>query len=88
MFVNSYPVDEITLVSCMSCESDSASGKEGVTVLRECESGSEGGDSDNTAWVKVDKTHILGQFTGNPGMKQIPSHPTEVSETVDLFFWR
>jgi hypothetical protein len=50
------------------------------------ESGSEGSDGDDTAWVKVDKTPTLGQFTGNPGVKQIPSHPTEVSETVDLIF--
>jgi hypothetical protein len=68
-------------------ESDSASGsdKEGVNVLSECESGFEGSDSDDTAWVKVDKMPTLGQFTGNPGVKQILSHPTEVSETVDRF---
>jgi hypothetical protein len=48
-------------------ESDTASGsdKEGVNVLSECESGSEGSDSDNAAWVKVHKMPILGQFTGN-----------------------
>jgi hypothetical protein len=68
--------------------SDTVSGsdKKGVNVLSECESGSEGSDSDNTAWVKVAKTPILRQLTGYPGVKQIPSHPTAVSETVDLFF--
>jgi hypothetical protein len=59
-------------------ESDAVSGSE-------CGSGSEGSDSDDTMWVKVDKTPILGQFTGNPGVKQIPSHQTEVSETVICF---
>jgi hypothetical protein len=55
-------------------------------VLSECERSSEGSDSDDTAWVKVDRTPILGQFTGNPVVKQIPLHPTGVSETVELFF--
>ena len=27
-------------------------------------------------WVKTDKTPNLGPFTGNPGVKQIPSDPT------------
>jgi hypothetical protein len=69
-------------------ESDNVSGsdKEGLNVLSECESGFEGSDSDDTAWVKVDKTPTLGQFTRYPGLRQIPSHPTEVPETVDLFF--
>jgi hypothetical protein len=49
-------------------ESDSASGSDRGS---ECETGSEGSDSDDTAWVKVDKTPTLGHFTGNPGMKQI-----------------
>jgi hypothetical protein len=48
------------------------------------ESSSKGSDSDDTEWVKVDKTPTLRQFTENPGVKQILSHPTEVSETVDL----
>ncbi|PNF13918.1 hypothetical protein B7P43_G09860 [Cryptotermes secundus] len=37
-------------------------------------------------WGKVDKTPALGQFTGNPGVKQIPSDPTQVSEVAELFF--
>jgi hypothetical protein len=42
-------------------ESDTASGsdKEGVNVLSEYDSGSEGSDSDDKAWVKVDKTPTL-----------------------------
>jgi hypothetical protein len=47
-----------------------------VNVLSEYESGSKGSDSDDTAWVKVNKTPTLRQFTGNPGLKQILSHPT------------
>jgi hypothetical protein len=27
----------------------------------------------------------LGPYTGNPGMKQIPSDPTNVSEIIELF---
>jgi hypothetical protein len=71
-------------------ESDTASGsdREGVNVLSEYESGSKDSDSDDTPWMKVDKMPTLGQFTGNLGVKQIPSHTTEVSETADLFFWR
>jgi hypothetical protein len=37
-------------------------------------------------WVKVDKMPTLGQFTGNPGVKQIPLDPTQVSEIAELFF--
>jgi hypothetical protein len=49
-------------------------------------------ESDNTSnagatmWVKEDKTPKLGPFTGNPGMKRIPSDPTKVSEIIELFF--
>ncbi|PNF16120.1 hypothetical protein B7P43_G03265 [Cryptotermes secundus] len=35
---------------------------------------------------KVDKTPALGQFTGNQGVKQISSDPTQVSEVAELFF--
>jgi hypothetical protein len=28
----------------------------------------------------------LGRFAGNPGVKQIRSHPTKVSEIIELFF--
>ena len=34
---------------------------------------------------KTDKTPNLGPFTGNPGVKQIPSDPTKVSQVTGLF---
>jgi hypothetical protein len=34
-----------------------------------------------TTWVKEDKTPNLGPFTGNPGVKRIPSDPTKVSDS-------
>jgi hypothetical protein len=49
-------------------------------------------ESDNTSnaeatmWVKEDKTPNLGPFTGNPGVKQIPSDQTKVSGIIELFF--
>jgi hypothetical protein len=36
--------------------------------------------------VKEDITPNLGPFTGYPGVKQIPSNPTKVSEIIELFF--
>jgi hypothetical protein len=39
-----------------------------------------------TTWVKEDKMPDLGPFTGNPGMKQILSDPTKVSEIIQFFF--
>jgi hypothetical protein len=45
-------------------------------------SSKESGDSNNTSnvvatmWVTEDKMPNLGHFTGNPGVKQIPSNPT------------
>jgi hypothetical protein len=54
---------------------------EGVNLLSECESDSEGSDSDDTTWVKVNKKPTLGQLTGNPEGKQILLHLTKVSET-------
>jgi hypothetical protein len=39
-----------------------------------------------TTWViKEDKTPNLGWFTRNPGVKQIPSDPTKVSEIRGVF---
>jgi len=38
-----------------------------------------------STWVKTDKTPNLGSFTGNPGVKQIPSDPTKVSQVTGLF---
>jgi hypothetical protein len=37
-------------------------------------------------WVKEEKSPNLGRSTGNPGVKQIPSGSTKVSEIVELFF--
>jgi len=34
-------------------------------------------DSVVSTWLKTDKTPNLGPFTGNPGVKQIPSDPTK-----------
>ena len=42
-------------------------------------------DSVISTWVKTDKTPNLGPFTGNPGVKQIPSDPTKVSQVTGLF---
>ena len=42
-------------------------------------------DSTVCTWVKTDKTPNLGPFTGNPGVKQIPSDPTKVSQVTGLF---
>jgi len=42
-------------------------------------------DSTVSTWVKTDKTLNLALFTGNPGVKQIPSDPTKVSQVTGLF---
>jgi len=42
-------------------------------------------DSAVSMWVKTHKTPNLGPFTGNPGVKQIPSDPTKVSQVTGLF---
>jgi len=42
-------------------------------------------DSAVSTWVKTDKTPKLRPFTGNPGVKQIPSDPTKVSQVTGLF---
>jgi hypothetical protein len=43
-------------------------------------------NAEATTWVKEDKMPNVGPFTGNPGVKQIPSDPTKVSEIIKLFF--
>jgi hypothetical protein len=30
---------------------------------------------EENTWIKVDKTPTLGEFTGNPGVRQIPADP-------------
>jgi hypothetical protein len=42
-------------------------------------------DSAVSTWVKTDNTPNLGPFTGNPGVKQIPSDPMKVSQVTGLF---
>ena len=42
-------------------------------------------DSAVSTWTKTDKTPNLGPFTGKPGVKQIPSNPTKVSQVTGLF---
>ena len=42
-------------------------------------------DSAVSIWVKTDKAPSLGPFTGNPGVKQIPSDPMKVSQVTGLF---
>jgi len=42
-------------------------------------------DSAVSTWVKTDKTPNSGPFTGNPGVKKIPSDLTKVSQVTGLF---
>jgi len=55
------------------------------------QSANESDDDDETldlavfTWVKTDKTPNLSPFTRNPGVKQIPSDPTKVSQVTGLF---
>jgi hypothetical protein len=35
---------------------------------------------------KTDKTPALGEFTGNPGVTQIPVDPTQETAVAELFF--
>jgi hypothetical protein len=37
-------------------------------------------------WGKIDKTPALGEFTGNPEVRQIPVDPTQESAVAELFF--
>jgi hypothetical protein len=86
--------DELTDVSCEMCsDSDSDSDRKQQRIMAtdsKSDSSSDENVGSNIAetatWGKVDKTPTLGQFTGNPGVKQIPSDPTPVSEVAELFF--
>ncbi|PNF40775.1 hypothetical protein B7P43_G17113 [Cryptotermes secundus] len=55
-------------------------------VSSESESSVESASVGTATWDKVDKTPTLGKFTGDPGVKQMPSDPTDVSEVASLFF--
>ncbi|PNF28985.1 hypothetical protein B7P43_G15106 [Cryptotermes secundus] len=92
--------DELSDIPCESAsdsdsQSDSECGRgEQKIVATDSESESESSSNESAGsnivgtatWGKVDKTPALGQFTGNPGVKQIPSAPTQVSEVAELFF--
>jgi hypothetical protein len=85
--------DILSDVPSESTNSDSDIGSEQENIVatdNRSESSSDksaGSDSGGTAtWRKVDKMPTLGQFTGNPGVKQIPSDPMQVSEVAELFF--
>jgi hypothetical protein len=41
---------------------------------------------EKTTWIKADKMSTLGEFTGNPGVRQIPADPTKVSDVAELSF--
>ena len=45
-------------------------------------------DSAVSTWVKTDKTPNLGPFTGNPGVKQIPSDLTKFITSNRTLSWR
>jgi hypothetical protein len=70
-------VKEINIVWPVQSESESST------------SSKESGNTSNvraTMWVEEDKTPNVGHFTGNPGVKQIPSDPTEVPKIIKLSF--
>ena len=58
----------------------------------QCANKGDGDDDDETldlavsTWVKTDNAPNFGPCTGNPGVKQIPSAPTKVSQVTELFF--
>ncbi|PNF22052.1 hypothetical protein B7P43_G09732 [Cryptotermes secundus] len=73
--------------------SGSDRGPQNIVTRRESGSDSESSDESASAsfagtatWGKVDKTPTLGKFTGDPGVRQMPSDPTQVSEVAELFF--
>jgi hypothetical protein len=59
---------------------------ESQTSLEESDDSNDTSNVWATTWVKEDKVPNLGPFTRNPGVKQIPSKPTKVSEIIELFF--
>ncbi|PNF29691.1 hypothetical protein B7P43_G13061 [Cryptotermes secundus] len=73
--------------------SGSDRGPQNIVTRRESEIDSESSDESASAsiagtatWGKVDKTPTLGKVTGDPGVRQMPSDPTQVSEVAELFF--
>ena len=55
---------------------------DGEQSANESDGDDETPDSAVSTWVKTDKTPNLSPFTGNPGVKQIPSDPTKVSQVT------
>jgi hypothetical protein len=69
-------------------ETASGSDKEGVNVLTECGSGSEGSDSDDTAWAKVGhNAYIRTVHRKSKGETKI-CHTQLMYLKQYLFFWR
>jgi hypothetical protein len=89
--------DELSDVPCEMCSySDSDSGSDrkqqrivATDIKSDCSSDENAGSNivGTATWGQVDIMPTLGQFTGNPWVKQIPSEPTQVSELVEPFFW-
>jgi len=67
-------------------DADSDSENKSEQSANEIEDDDEILDSAVSTWIKTDKTPNLWPFTGNPGVKQIPSDPTKVSQITGLFF--
>jgi hypothetical protein len=58
---------------------------ESQTSSKESDDGNITSNVGATTWVKEDKMPNLGHFSGNPGVKEILSDPTKVSEIMELF---
>jgi hypothetical protein len=89
-FLISDNLSDIPVDSYTDTESERDSDTNKKSFTSESDTGSDGSDESAstsnagaTTWIKVDKTPILGECTGNPGVRQIPADPTKVFE---LFF--
>ena len=67
-------------------DADSDSENEREQSANEIDNDDETLDSAVSTWVKTDKTPNLGPFTGNPGVKQIPSDESITSNRT--LSWR
>jgi hypothetical protein len=59
---------------------------ESQTSSEESDDSNDTSNAGATTWIEEDKTPDLGHFSGNLGVKQIPSDPIKVSEIIELFF--
>jgi len=73
------------ILSDVPDDADSDSENESEQSANEIDDHDETLDSAVSTWVKTDKTPNLGPYTRNPGVKQIPSDPTKVSQVTGLF---